>query len=84
MRPLSDTEVNRLKQIVGEGVQVMDEVTTLNEGLNDTVKAIAEELDLKPAMLKKAIRTAYKAEFSKAREDFDELEEILKVTGRDF
>ena len=34
-----------LTQLVNEGITVMQEVDDLNEGLNDTVKAIAEESD---------------------------------------
>ena len=46
----------KIIQVINEGMQVMHEVETLNEGLSDTVKAIAEELDIKPSVLKKAIR----------------------------
>ena len=44
----------KLTQIINEGMQVMHEIETLTGGLNDTVKAIAEELEIKPAVLKKA------------------------------
>ena len=37
-------QVNKLKQLINEGMGVMQEVETLNGGLADTVKAIAEEL----------------------------------------
>ena len=33
----------KLTQIINEGMGVMSEVEALNEGLSDTVKAIAEE-----------------------------------------
>ena len=36
-------EKAKLTQLVNEGITVMQEVDDLNEGLNDTVKAIAEE-----------------------------------------
>ena len=32
----------KLTQLINEGMAVMQEVETLNEGLSDTVKAIAE------------------------------------------
>ena len=51
----------KLTQLVNEGMAVMQEVETLNEGLNDTIKAIAEELEIKPSILKKAVRVAYKS-----------------------
>ena len=43
----------KLQQIINEGMAVMHEIETLQGGLNDTVKAIAEELEIKPAVLKK-------------------------------
>ena len=43
---------------VQEGMAVMQEVEDLNAGLSDTIKAVAEELDVKPSILKKAIKTA--------------------------
>ena len=52
----------KLTQIVNEGMQVMHEIETLNGGLSDTIKAVAEELEIKPNVLKKAIRLAHKAE----------------------
>ena len=51
----------KLTQLVNEGMAVMQEIETLNEGLSDTIKAIAEELEVKPSVLKKAIRIAHKA-----------------------
>lgn len=53
----------KLTQIVNEGMQVMMEIETLQGGLTDTIKAVAEELDIKPAILKKAISLAHKASF---------------------
>ncbi len=73
---------SKLTQLVNEGIQVLKEVETLNEGLRDTVKAIAEELQIKPSILNKAIKIAYKAEFSKEQQDHALLEEILTAVGR--
>ena len=72
----------KLTQIINEGMQVMHEVETLNAGLNDTIKAIAQELEIKPAVLKKAIRVAHKAEFGKAKQDHELLETILETVGK--
>ena len=78
----STSDVDKLKRLVNEGIQVTQEIEVLKEGLRDTVKAIAEELQIKPATLNKAIKIAYKAEFHKEREKFDELETILESIGR--
>ena len=83
MTTFSEADVNKLKHLIKEGIQVTQEVDTLKEGLRDTVKAIAEEMDIKPSVLNKAIRIAYKVEFAKAKDDFDELETILSTVGRD-
>lgn len=72
----------KLTQLVNEGMTVMHEVETLNGGLSDTVKAVAEELDIKPNILKKAIRIAYKAEFGKEQQDHELLETILTTVGK--
>jgi|TARA_B110000908_G_C10158800_1_gene404959 hypothetical protein len=75
-------DITKLKQLITEGTHVMTEVETLNEGLRDTVKHIAEEMGIKPGVLTKAIKVAHKAEFHKHRDDFDTLETILEVVGR--
>lgn len=84
MKSFSDSELNKLKELVSEGVQVLEETETLKDSLKDTVTAVAEELNVKPAVLNKAIRIAYKADFAKKQEEFDELEEILRATGRNY
>ena len=83
VRSFNDTEIKKLKQLMNEGIQVTGEVDALKEGLKDTVKAIAEEMDMKPATLNKAIRIAYKNEFSQVQDSFSAVEEVLQATGRD-
>ena len=72
----------KLTQIINEGMQVMHEIDTLQGGLNDTIKAIAEELDVKPGILKKAIKLAHKAEFGREKQDHETLETILETVGK--
>ena len=72
----------KLTQLINEGCQVLHEIETLNEGLNDTVKAIAEELEIKPNVLKKAIRLAHKSEFGREQQDHELLEQILTTVGK--
>ena len=83
VRTFNSNEIAKLKQLMNEGIQVTGEVETLREGLKDTVKAIAEEMDMKPAVLNKAIRIAYKNEFANVQDSFNAVEEILQATGRD-
>jgi hypothetical protein len=39
-------------------------------------------MDIKPSVLNKVIRVAYKAELDKHRDEFSELEAILESIGR--
>jgi hypothetical protein len=80
-RMFSGDEKAKIKKLFAEGIQVMSEVNALNEGLSETIKAIAEELDMKPGVLKKALRIAYKNEFEKEQTAFTEVEEVLEVAG---
>ena len=72
----------KLIQIINEGMQVTHEIETLQGGLNDTIKAIAEELEIKPSILKKAIKLAHKAEFGRTQDDHNLLEQILTTVGK--
>ena len=72
----------KLTQLINEGMQVLHEIDTLNEGLSDTVKAIAEELEVKPSVLKKAIRVAHKASLTQTNQDNEELNTILETVGK--
>lgn len=81
MRQFNDDEKQKIKEIVKEGVSVTLDINSLKEGLNDTVKDVAEELDIKPTLLKKAIRIAAKSEQEKQKEEFTELEIILNTVN---
>ena len=81
-RTFSQEEQARLKRLIEEGMQVTFEIETLKEGLRDTVKAISEEMDLKPAVVNKAIKIAHKANFQEEYDKFDELETILETVGK--
>jgi len=81
-RTFNAAETAKLNQIITEGMQVTMEIETLTGGLNDTVKAVAEELDIKPNILKKAIKLAHKAEFGREQQDHELLEQILVTVGK--
>lgn len=83
VRSFNDSEIKKLKQLMNEGIQVTGEVEALREGLKDTVKAVSEEMDMKPATLNKAIRIAYKNEFAQVQDSFSAVEEVLQAVGRD-
>lgn len=79
---ISSEEKAKLKQLVDEGCSVLQEVDDLKGGLRDTVKAIAEELDIKPSVLNKAISIAHKARLQEAKSDFEDVETVLETVGR--
>jgi hypothetical protein len=81
-RVFTSDQTNKLTQIINEGISVMTEIETLTGGLNDTVKAIAEELEIKPSILKKAIKLAHKSEFGREQQDHELLEQILVQVGK--
>jgi transposase-like protein len=72
----------KLNQLFNEGIGVLTEIESLNEGLNDTVKAIAEELEIKPGILKKAIKIAQKSKLSETNDEHEELNDILETVGK--
>jgi hypothetical protein len=81
-RMFSAEQKLKLTQIINEGIQVLTEIDDLNSGLNDTVKAVAEELEIKPAILKKAIKIAAKSKLGETNRDHDDLNTILETVGR--
>jgi uncharacterized membrane protein YgcG len=81
-RVFSAEQTKKLEQIINEGMQVTMEIETLSGGLNDTIKAVAEELEIKPGILKKAIKLAHKSEFGREQQDHELLEQILTQVGK--
>lgn len=84
---LSDNDKARLKELVSQGVQVMQDIKVMKEGLNETIASVSEELDIKKNVLNRAIRVAFKMsenrdELADGREELDEVEEILLATGK--
>ena len=72
----------KLTAIINEGSQVMHEIETLTGGLKDTIAALAEEMEIKPGVLKKAIKLAHKSEFGREQSDHELLETILTTVGK--
>lgn len=72
----------KLTQVINEGLAVTLEIETLQEGLNDTIKSIAEELEIKPSILKKAIKVAHKSRLGETNTENEMLNTILETVGR--
>ena len=82
-RTYGPEEKAKLERLVQEGVTVLQEIEDLQGGLKDTVKAVAEELDVKPALINKAIKIAKNRDWDKHYDAFDDLETIVTTLGYD-
>jgi len=78
----STEQKTKLTQLVNEGMAVMNEIETLQGGLTDTIKAVAEELEVKPSLLKKAIRVAHKSALGQTNKEHEDLNTILQTVGK--
>lgn len=74
-------EQAKIKQIISEGVTVLQEIQDLTEGLNETIKAVAEELEVKPSVIKRAIKIAQKDTWDQVYREFDDLETLVDISG---
>lgn len=72
----------KLMQLFNDSQTTMREIEDLTGGLNDTIKAVAEELEIKPALLKRAVKIAFKAKLGETNKDHDELNTILETVGK--
>jgi len=86
LNALTQSEATKIKGILDAGETVLEEIDTLKEGLSDTVKALAEELDVKPSTINKAIRLSYKSRtdnaIETAQEEMSDVEIILHAGGK--
>lgn len=83
---LTDDQKEKISDMLEAGEKVLEEVDTLKDGLKDAVKNLAEELDVKPSVINKAIRLSYKNRNSNAIEEaqseMTDVEVILNAGGR--
>lgn len=79
---LGPSEVTRLKDLVFDGVKSLEEIDSLREGMNDTIKAISEELNLPAKLLKRVITTSHKGNFAELEEELEDLDKLLQATGK--
>ena len=71
----------KLLQIVSEGMRTLHEIDDLKAGLNDAIKAVAEELEIKSSILKKAITIAHKAKLTETNQNHETLNSILETVN---
>lgn len=76
-------EKAKLERLVKEGVTVLQEIQDLQAGLKDTVKSVAEELNVKPSLINKAIKVAMKRDWDRVQDEFEDLETLVATVGVD-
>jgi DNA-binding MarR family transcriptional regulator len=81
MANLSQENINRLKQLIQDGKSILQECEDLKGGLNDTIKAVAEELEVKPAIISRLIKDIQKNKINDKRDDQEVWEELYKAAG---
>lgn len=79
---LSAEDQRKLTEFVDKGVAIKQEVADLNESLRDTAKSLAENWEVKPSVLMKAVNTAFKSSLEQSKSDLDEVEAILQYAKR--
>lgn len=79
-RAYGPEEKAKLERLIKEGSVVLQEMEDLREGLKETVKAVAEELEVKPSTINKAIKIAYKDNWQSHQEEWEDIEGILGIT----
>lgn len=82
-RVYGQEEKKKLERIIQEGVNVLQEVDDLQGGLKDTIKAVAEELNVKPSLINKAIKVAKNRDWGRVQDEFEDLETIVATVGYD-
>ncbi|RYF20050.1 MAG: hypothetical protein EOO77_08845 [Oxalobacteraceae bacterium] len=79
---LSSNDKVRFNEFFEGGMKVLQEIDDLKEGLKETAKALAEEYDVKPALLMRALGAARKSNLNEQRDDMAALETLLEAVGR--
>lgn len=80
-KSLTPQDVLRLKNLVTEGCKVAQEIEDLNEGLKDCVKAVSDELEIKPTQLSKLIKIVHKRKFGEEVDKHTELSDLIDAIG---
>ena len=78
----SPDDRTKLTGVMDSGLRVMQEIGDLRAALNESIKAVAEELQVKPAVLKKALQVAFKNTMADEKRTMVTVEDILDLTGR--
>jgi len=79
---LNPDQVRKLDSIVTEGVRVHEKIKLERDALNEAIKALADEFDVKPKVIRKVITIAKNMNYEDEQEEFDAVSEALRKIGR--
>lgn len=79
---LTPEQRQKLDYLMKHGATELDKIKQIRENLNEDIKAFAEEIDVKPKHVRKAVRIAHNANFQDHQEDYDVVQTLLEATGR--
>jgi hypothetical protein len=79
---LSAEDQRKLTEFIDKGVAIRQEVADLQDSLKDTAKSLAENWDLKPTVLMKAVNAAFKQTLQASKDEIDDVETILQYAKR--
>ncbi len=82
MTNLTPEQRRELDAIIKDGCIQLEKIKALREGLNETIKAFAEKIDVKPKHVRKAVTIAHKDNYHEVSDDNDIVETLLHNTGR--
>lgn len=78
---LTEENIARLKQLIRDGAVVLTECEDLQAGLSETISAIAKEMEIKPAIIKRLVKDVHKNKVNDRREDWETFDELYKSAG---
>lgn len=86
LESLTPEESKRVRETIEAGEQVLAEMNTLREDLKEYVSNLADEMNIKPATINKAIKLAYKQRndnaVEQAQEEMTDVETLLAAAGK--
>lgn len=76
---LSSEDNGKLRRVVEEGVKIKQRHKLEIESLNDTIKAVSEDLDIPSKVIKDAITADFKSSIDDMKQHLQDVEHILDV-----
>jgi hypothetical protein len=82
LHSLSATDQKKLTEFIDFGTATLQEIADKRESMKDLAKELAEQWDVKPAILMKAANSAFKDSLQANKDDLDQVETVLQYANR--